>query len=200
MSSLLDKLAAKAASVEREKVSEQLFSAAFCDELEKLGYDVEMLKESGALGNVWSTIKGAVGIGKPALGGMVKKLDPKMRALKMRAATSRTPAMATGDFPVPPGGERNMFNRQDRQKIGSDQLIKEAFWGVLARAIPAIGRRIAGLVGRKAATGVAAKAVTGAATKVPSTLGSKLTSGFNTVGTTSMLTPKSSKAEEAYAR
>lgn len=68
MSTLRDRLMEKVAAAEQVKVAEEVFVNAFIDELEKLGVDTEMLKESGLVGNFFgkakSLVRGAIGANK----------------------------------------------------------------------------------------------------------------------------------------
>jgi len=88
MSNLLYQLRSRQSELHKvaefEKTAEEIFEAAFFDELEKLGYDVEMLKEAGILGDAakW-------GIGK------IKSLLPGAKKMsRFQAATQANAAKA----------------------------------------------------------------------------------------------------------
>ena len=64
MSSLLEQLRPQYRESEFDKTAEQIFEAAVIDELEKMGYDVEILKQANVVGRMYGAAKNAFGIGR----------------------------------------------------------------------------------------------------------------------------------------
>lgn len=84
--SLLEKLSERQHKVDFEKTADDIFLAAVCDELDKLGYEhisPEMLKEAG-LGTALlkGGIKGIKSVGGAVKGVFKKKLSPKLQDLQ----------------------------------------------------------------------------------------------------------------------
>jgi len=150
---LLEKLAERSKTAQ-VKTAEQVFSEAFVDELEKLGYDAELLKQAGVgqwLGKAWGGVKSlgsaAFGSEKPT-GGMALKLKRQMKAVPKVSPNMppSTPAAATGDFPWHPADrDKGFTQKMDRRNLGkkasANEMNKEAI-GFLAplatRVLPAL--------------------------------------------------------------
>jgi len=168
---LLEKLAERSKTAQ-VKTAEQIFSDAFVDELEKLGYDAEFLKESGILDSAWKGLKSLGG----AIAGPAKSegaITHTLKKSKLNSAFMPRPVGASPVVNATPaksdpyanllGRDKILAQRADRgiKKISMD---KQAIWGTIAsKILPALGNFAKGALffGGKGAAGTAGK-VTGA--------------------------------------
>lgn len=104
--SLRERLIEKAAAAEREKLAADVFAAAFVDELVKLGYDPELLKQadlSGALNKVKSFLRFPVAKSTP--GPITKKIDHLGAIRKVNRDLARAKATPAPQMPAKPAWE-----------------------------------------------------------------------------------------------
>jgi len=61
--------------------AQEIFEAAFLDELEKMGCDIEMMKQAGILGKAWA-------IAKSPVDKMIRKIIPAQKVIKKKGLQS----------------------------------------------------------------------------------------------------------------
>ena len=157
---LLEKIASRSKEGQI-KTSEQVFSAAFMDELEKLGYDTEFLKTAGFISGI------AKFFNPPQTGGQLLKLKPKLTAASAMTKGTFSPTMKTVPATADPyanlmGRDKSLAQQTDRKagmkKVSMDKNaigLLAAALPLAARALPTIGRFAKGLIGIGKAPGTA---------------------------------------------